>query len=384
MTLDAVVGLIDLVEGMHRTVAGSPDQAPEARAEGARGRVYARLRGVTRLVGGGLDTVLGRLGALFVGLPSSPEREAVLAALNGVLGDHLEASGHPQAIRMRLRRAGQPLRLESAALAQTLAHPGGRLLVLAHGLCMNDLQWCRQGHDHGAALERDLGCTALYLHYNSGRHISSNGRDFAETLEALLEAWPVPVEALALLGFSMGGLLARSAWHYGVAAGHRWPGRLRKLVFLATPHGGAPLERAGHWLDLALGASPWTEPLARLGQARSAGITDLRHACLLDEDWQGRDRFAASADLPRFLPLPEGVACYAMAATTGSQEGDFKDRWFGDGLVPLASALGRDADPARALGFPEARQWIGRLMNHLDLLSSQEVYGKLRQWLGDD
>lgn len=383
MTLDAVVGLIDLVEGMHRNAAGMPDQAPEARPDGVGGFVYNKVRGVTRLVGDGLDALLGRLGARFVGLPSSPEREAVLAALNGVLGDYLEASGNPQAIRMRVRRAGQPLALERAALAEAVAHPGGRLLVLAHGLCMNDLQWNRQGHDHGAALERDLGCSALYLHYNSGRHISSNGRDFAETLEALVQAWPAPVEQLAILGFSMGGLLARSAWHYGAAAGHGWTRRLRKLVFIATPHGGSPLERAGHWLDQTLGASRYTEPLSRLGQARSAGITDLRHASLLDEDWQGRDRFR-SDDLPRFLPLPEGIACYAMAATTGSQEGDFRDRLIGDGLVPLASALGRDKDPERTLRFPEARQWIGCSMNHLDLLCRPEAYGKLLQWLGED
>lgn len=383
LTLDAVVGLIDLVEGMHPNAGDRPAKVPDAPPDDVRGRVYDRLRRVTRRVGGGLDAVLGRLSARFVGLPSSPEREAVLAALNGVLGDYLEVSGNPQAINMRLRRAGQPLPLERTALAQAVAHPAGRLLVLVHGLCMNDLQWNRQGHDHGAALERDLGFTSLYLHYNSGRHISSNGREFAETLEALVEAWPAPVQELAILGYSMGGLLARSAWHYGAAAGHAWTRRLRKLVFIATPHGGSPLARAGHWLDLTLGASRHTEPLARVGRGRSAGITDLRHACLLDEDWQGRDRFK-SDDLPRFLPLPEGVACYAMAGTTGSQEGDFKDRWLGDGLVPLASALGRDADPQRALSFPEARQWIGRPMNHLDLLSRHEVYEKLRQWLGED
>jgi hypothetical protein len=377
-TLGAFAGLIGLVEAMHGRAAGEPGPS------GARGKAYGKLRRVTGLVSGGIDALLGRFGAASGELPSSPEREAVLAALNGVLGDYLEASGNPQAIPMRLRRAGLPLGLERPALAAAIPHPGSRLLVLVHGLFMNDLQWTRQGHDHGAALERDLGRTALYLHYNSGRHISTNGREFAELLERLVGAWPVPVAELEILGFSMGGLLARSAWHYGTAAGHGWPARLGKLVFLATPHFGAPLERAGHWVDLLLGASSYTEPLARLGQARSAGITDLRHSSLLDEDWVGRDRFADSADLPRALPLPEGVACYAMAATTGRREGDFKDRWIADGLVPLASALGRHEDPARTLRFPEARQWIGYRMNHLDLLCRPEVYGKLRQWIGED
>jgi hypothetical protein len=384
MALGAVAVLIDLLEAMHGAAAGAQD-GPGGRAKprrgGVGGRVLDGLGRVLHLVGGGVEALLGRFDALSREMPSSPEREAVVAVLNGILGDYLEAKGHPQAITMRLRRGGVPLQMTTAALEAAIPRQGSRLLVLAHGLCMNDLQWLRQGQDHGAALERDLGYTALYLHYNSGRHISTNGRDFAELLEALVGAWPVPVTELAIVGFSMGGLVARSAWHYGTEAGQAWPGRVDKLVFLATPHLGAPLARAGHWLDLALGARSYTQPLARLGMARSAGITDLRHSSLVDEDWLGRDRLAASAPLPRALPLPEGVACFTLAATAGKEEGDFKDRWIGDGLVPLASALGRHEDPARTLRFPEDHQWIGYQMHHLDLLCRADAYEKLRQWL---
>lgn len=123
----------------------------------------------------------------------------------------------------------------------------------------------------------------------SGLHIPTNGREFADLLEALITCWPVPVEELAIIGHSMGGLLARSAWHYGNAAGHDWSRHLNKLVFLGTPHHGAPLERGGNWVDIVLGASPYTAPFARLGRIRSAGITDLRHGYLLDEDWEGRE-----------------------------------------------------------------------------------------------
>jgi pimeloyl-ACP methyl ester carboxylesterase len=384
LTIDAVAGLTDLVEAMHHTIAGAPaplGKPREGRTKGITGFVYGSVRGVTRLVGGGLDTVLGRLVPLFGEKQSTPEREAILAALNGVLGDYLETSGNPLAIRMRLRRGGHTLPLERQALASAIPQAGGKLLVLAHGLCMNDLQWTRQGHDHGAALERDLGYTPVHLHYNSGRHISSNGREFAEQLEALFDSWPVPIEELTLLGHSMGGLLARSAWHYGTAAGHAWPQRLKKLVFLGTPHHGAPLERGGHWIDIVLGASPYTAPLARLGKIRSAGITDLRHTWLLDEDWQGRDRFARSTNHHAALPLPEGVACYALAATTGKQAGDLKDRLIGDGLVPLASALGCHAKRDRHLMFPPERQWIACETGHLDLLCRAEVYAQIRRWL---
>jgi hypothetical protein len=49
-------------------------------------------------------------------------------------------------------------------------------------------------------------------------------------------------------------------------------------------------------VDLILGVSAYTAPLARLGKIRSAGITDLRYGNLVDEDWAGRDRFAGGGD----------------------------------------------------------------------------------------
>jgi hypothetical protein len=387
MTTDAVVGLTDLVEAMHHNIASRPaplGKPPAGRTRGITGFVYGSIRGVTRLVGGGLDAVLGRLVPFFGERTSSPEREAVLAILNGVLGDYLEASGNPLAIRMCLRRGGCPLSLEKAALSAAIPDAGDKLLVLAHGLCMNDLQWARQGHDHGAALQRDLGYTPVYLHYNSGRHISTNGRELADLLEALLGNWPVPVAELAILGHSMGGLLARSAWHYGTAAGHAWPRRLKKLIFLGTPHHGAPMERGGNWIDTLLGISPYTAPLSRLGKIRSAGITDLRHTFLLDKDWHGRDRFARSSRHHTAVPLPEGVQCFAIAATTGKQTGDLKDRLIGDGLVPLASALGCHARHDRNLMFPQDRQWIACETGHLDLLCSLPAYERIRQWLAQE
>jgi pimeloyl-ACP methyl ester carboxylesterase len=244
---------------------------------------------------------------------------------------------------------------------------------------MNDLQWSRAGHDHGAALARDLGFTPVYLHYNSGRHVSANGRGLAGELERLLGAWPQRVERLVLLGHSMGGLVARSAVHHAAAAGLRWPRRLDALVCLGTPHHGAPLERAGHWIDVVLDATPYAAPLARLGQVRSAGITDLRHGILLDDERGAREGLGCGKDARPEVPLPAGARCVAVAATLG-EEGTLKGRVLGDGLVPVASALGRHRNPARALAFDDT--FVAKHIGHLGLLSDAGVYAQLRRWLG--
>jgi pimeloyl-ACP methyl ester carboxylesterase len=306
----------------------------------------------------------------------------LLAALNGVVGDHLAASDNPLTIHMPLRLAGKPL--EPEPLWITLSQPHRKILLLAHGLCLNDQHWQRNGHDHGALLAAELGYAPVYLRYNTGLHISTNGRAFADQIESLLKHWPAPVEELVIVGHSMGGLVSRSACHYGALAGHAWPRQLRKMFFLGTPHHGAPLERGSNTVQTILGVSPYTAAFARLGKVRSAGITDLRYGSLLDEDWHASDRFAHMPDGRRPVLLPNGVQCYAIGATTGSTAGDLRDQILGDGLVPLHSALGHHNDPSLRVPFSEAHQWVGYRMNHLDLLDRREVYEQLRRWLADE
>jgi hypothetical protein len=240
---------------------------------------------------------------------------------------------------------------------------------------MSDAAWARGG-DRPAALARELGCTPVYLRYNTGLHVSANGRGLAGMLEDLVRTWPVPLEALTIVAHSMGGLVARSACHAAEAAGLAWRARLDAMVFLGTPHHGAPLELGGHWLQTALGVSRYSAPLARLGRLRSAGVTDLRHGSVLDDDWRGRDRFTFGPERPAPVPLPGGVRCFAIAGTA-ARYGPV----LGDGLVPVSSALGRHRDPRRALAFPEARRWVARDVGHVDLLGDPGVYATMRRWL---
>jgi hypothetical protein len=179
----------------------------------------------------------------------------------------------------------------------------------------------------------------------------------------------------------MGGLVTRSACHYGRVAGHRWLEQLSSLVFLGSPHHGAPLERAGNAFEGFLELSPYAAPLARLGSGRSAGITDLRFGNLIDEDWVTHDR-RNHRDPRTPIPLPEHVACYAIAGTRGRRTGDVTDHLVGDGLVPVTSALGRHRDPRFALAFDG--EHVVHECSHFDLLDSRAVFDQLVLWLRRD
>lgn len=385
LAVDATTGMADLVEAVHDSIGHPLEPSRDPRSAGGRGfkgLVYQAIRAAARALGSGVDLALSPFDWMQGAPPASPEREALLAALNGVLGDHLAATGNPMAIPMGLRHGGQPIEPD-ADLGAAVPEPSSRLLVLVHGLCRNDLQWTQNGHDHGSALAMELGFTPIYLRYNSGLHVSTNGKAFAERLESLLARWPRPVESLTILAHSMGGLVARSACHHAREAKLAWLDSLRHLIFLGTPHHGAPLERGGHWVDRVLEASPFAGPFARLGKIRSAGITDLRHGNLLEADWQGHDRFAHGKDTRTPVPLPEGVRCCAVAATNGKNTDSLKDRLIGDGLVPVDSALGRHKDAKRRLAFPPDGVLVVPGMSHLELLASRQVYEQVRRWLVD-
>lgn len=386
-----VAGLAETVQGnVYKAVAASLPGGSKFidKAAGSSGvkplgitsLVYGGVKGITRLAGGTVNAALARAAPLLPKPASAPAREATLAAINGVLGDQLLETANPLTISMSLRHEGQSLGLDEYAkpdLGQRLPHAAGKVLVLAHGLCMNDLQW---GASHASALA-EKGYTPIYLHYNTGLHTSVNGAQFAALLEQLLQTWPQPVQELTLLCHSMGGLVARSAAAQAEAAGMAWRGRLKNMVFLGTPHHGAPLERLGNWVDVLLGSNLVTRPFAKIGQVRSSGITDLRYGCVQSADWEGVDRFVRSPDSRAPMPLPEGVNCFTVAASTSDKLGDSKDWLLGDGLVPVRSALGQHDEPQHCLAFTEGHQLVMPGMNHMELLMRPGVTAQLLRWL---
>ena len=374
MVVDAAEATAEVVEKMHRTIQKRPGPLGASATDGTRGitgLVYRSVRTGIRLVGHAIEMSLPQVARLLPEGTSSPARDTYRSVMNGVCGDYLARTGNPLAIDMSLRFGGSRVSLsdpESSFEQHSDMTPSRkRLLVLVHGLCMNDQHWNRDGHDHGAVLADELGYLPLYLRYNSGLQISSNGKALAELLETLIQNWTEPVEELAIMGHSMGGLVARSACHHGRVAGHAWLKHLGKLLFLGTPHHGAPLERGGNGLEFLMDLSPYSIPLTRISRARSAGITDLR-----------RGKISATQDC---VPLPSGVKCYALAAVRAGKRNALSERLVGDGLVPLDSALGQHRDTARNLAIPQNRQWVGYRMGHGDLLSSPNVYARIHSWL---
>ncbi len=414
LAADAAAGVSRIAEGVHQSVwsaLGVPGGKTAQRTGGLTGLIYASVRGVAQLLGKGVDTLLATLQPLLdsadAAPPDSPQREAVLAALNGVMGDRLAAGHNPLATPMTLR-------FDGAALDwQTLPpdfRPSGKVMLLVHGLCMNALQWQRHpappaagttGQGHAQALASALGYTPVYLRYNTGLHISQNGRELAGQLTQLAAHWPVPLEEIAVLAHSMGGLVTRSAVHYAAQQRLHWLPHLKHMVFLGTPHHGAPLERAGNWVDVLLGSTPFSKPFARLTALRSAGITDLRYGNLMDADWQAQvgsqahgqaqdqtqDQAQRQAQPRRSrdrrvpVPLPDGIACYAVAAAVAAKRSLVAERLTGDGLVPLRSALGQHDDAQRHLHFAKTSQAIFYRTGHIALLHSPAVTAQLLAWL---
>jgi pimeloyl-ACP methyl ester carboxylesterase len=372
---------------MSRTVANGHEKIKGAMRLGPRERCLA--------VHGGVRTALAALprGASSAvaraapdegpGLSQSPRGSLALAALNAYIGDALVAGDSPLAPTMTLRHRGADLPLEPEALARALPDAPARLAIFIHGLGETDASWRlradAQRPGYGACLRRDLGHTPIELRYNTGLHISDNGRALAALLGELYEAWPVAIDEIVIVGHSMGGLVARSACHYVGVEDHAWTSAVRHVFCLGSPHLGAPLEKGVNALGWALGRVPETRPLANLLGVRSAGIKDLRYGACVEEDWCDCDPDELLTDRCHDVPFLPGARFYFVAATLSRRPGDPLGAILGDLLVRVPSASGEGR--RRRVGFAiEDGHHLGGL-THFDLLNHPAVYEQMRAWI---
>ena len=376
------------IGGVHDAIAQRVFGALGGRAEPVRRAhdtiaqgAYASV-GVAATLGG---AAAGRLLALRDagdGRPvsASPRGAAALGVLCGLCGDALEASGSDLAEPMALRVRGRAVPPERAALAAAYPGAGPRLVVFLHGLMETEFAWRLGG---AGGLRRPAG-----------------GRPRLHRARRPLQQRPPHLAERALAGRAARAGRRRVARRGrpdrarrpldgrprraqrlppGRRGGDRWAGRVRHVVSLGTPHGGAPLAQGTHLAAHALHALPETRPFARFLRRRSAGIRDLRHGSLVDSDWDGHDpdalRAAACAEVPL---LPGATHCFVAATVTRDARHPV-GRVLGDWLVLAPSASGRGR--TRPIPFRAEDGLSVGGTHHLALLNHPAVYTALRGWL---
>jgi pimeloyl-ACP methyl ester carboxylesterase len=252
-------------------------------------RITARLYATARAVG----PAAIRSGAIGIGsavdpdaprLSGSPRGKAVLSAFNGIFGDALASRGNGLALPMAIKRDGVSINPTPRSLARAFPHAEARVAVFVHGFGETDDSWRWWSEEHwgsprvtyGELLRRERGYTPLYLHYNTGRRIAENADELSCLLAKVTANWPVTVTEVVLIGHSAGGVLAREAVRRAFRAGEPWVSLVGDVVSLGVPRTAIAAESAVGAIRRALAKLPESEPLARLLDARSGGLKDLR------------------------------------------------------------------------------------------------------------
>jgi pimeloyl-ACP methyl ester carboxylesterase len=333
-----------------------------------RGIATAVYRGLTGGLGGA-GWALDRVAATGVGprLEDGPRGRLVSSTVNGLIGDRLLRERPQLAIPMAVRLHGRDVEPERPSLAEAFPDATGRLVVFLHGLCENESYWERRSRTEDgagagtyAAMLTERGWTPLMLRANTGLTLRENGAALTALLQRVVEAWPVPVTRIALVGHSLGGLVIRAAGAVASDVAEPWSRRVTDVITLGTPHLGAPIAWGiGHG-SRGLGRLPETAAFGRILDWRSRGVHDLVEGL--------------AEEVP---PLPH-ARYHLVAATLTSSERHPVGRVVGVLLVRPRSAYGRDR--RRSL-FPDADVLhVGRT-GHFGLLNHPEVHAAMKRWL---
>ena len=280
--------------------------------------VYRSVRTIASLAGQVADRV--RRGSSATHLPRS---DAVQAFANALFGDELESRGSLMAIQMEVRdRGGGAVTLDPASLAAAFPDASGRLVVLLHGL--GQTESCFRGRDNALGLTEALAAasfTPVPVRYNTGRAVAANGYDLSVALDQLVANWPVPVTSIALVGYSMGGLVSRAAIASGRSHSSRWAESARYLVTIATPHAGSPIEKGVAVTSQALMFAPQSRPLGGFLERRSSGIRDLHSGVNLPPAFAGVDHLAIGSVMTGDVSHPIGSLFGDLVVRPGSATG---------------------------------------------------------------
>jgi len=305
-----------------------------------------------------------------------------IAILHGLIGDDMERTARVLAYPMSIRVDGRPVPPKYRALATAFPDAGAHLVVFLHGLVETESAWRLGGRPtYGERLDSEADTTSIFLRYNTGRRIATNGADLSDLLEQLVQAWPVRVHRITLVGHSMGGLVSRSAAHHAAENGRRWVDLLTDVFTLGTPHLGAPLARGVHVATAALALAPETRPFANLLARRSAGVRDLIHGSITADEGHASYADGFDVGVAADISVPEGVRHHhASAVVTGNPRHPV-GIFVGDGLVRTDSAGGRNK--LRNIGLRPDDGLAINSAHHFTLLNDERVYGWMRKILVD-
>ncbi len=312
------------------------------------------------------------------------KKDRTLCVLNGILGDTLEKSNLGITLKMRLYTVEGPITITKKSLDK-IKGATAKICILAHGSCGSERGWNfkkDESMNYGLLLEKDFGFTPFFLRYNSGLHISTNGKRLSNLLEKLVQCYPKKIREIVLVGHSMGGLVFRSACHYGEKENKKWVKLVRKVFYLGSPHLGTHLEKLGKLTTtiLKLVPNPITQWIVLLGDLRSAGVKDMRHGFLTDEDWQNKNADKLFYRHQNKIPLLKKADHYLICGTLSKVPHSTLARLLGDGLVPLASATGQGFFSSSTLPFLKDHCKIIPGISHPHLQRSERVYEHIRDW----
>lgn len=312
--------------------------------------------------------------------------DRALCVLNGVFGDSLATYKTGLALPMKFFQApGQPMDLTRKAMSQWRDVSADRISILVHGSCGSEKGWVFKGSDgdnYGSLLQRDFGFVPFFVRYNSGLHISTNGRHLSSLLEKFFHCYPQTVQEMVMIGHSMGGLVLRSACYYAQKERKKWVKKVRKIFYIASPHLGTHLEKVGKLTTTIMNhiPNPFTKLFVTLGDLRSAGVKDLRHGYLIDQDWRGKGADDLFYRHKNSAPLLQRANHYLICGTLSKKQGSIWGRLVGDGLVHPASGTGTGWLASSAIPFLAEHSTIITGISHPHLQRSRRVYEQIKKW----
>jgi len=235
--------------------------------------------------------------------------------------------------------------------------------------------------NYGTRLQCDFGYTPLFLRYNTGLSIKENGQNLSNLLSHLFKSYPIEIDELVLMGFSMGGLLSRSAQKIANDNGSTWLEKLTNGYYIGTPHEGSPLEKFGHITSSVVKSVPlsYVNQWADWIDLRSQGIKDLKDGLI------NLNNTSQSPDSNESDPYKQSVKCgsfvehaqhHFVSGGVSENKDGVTNKLVGDTLVRHSSA-----HPISAPDDAKNAHFEG--ISHVPLAHSEKVYQQIKQWFSE-